>query len=118
MAGLERTTAGRAEDLQIMYGVGGERLLPELELGQLDGWRGSRPLRIGNAAATQFPLDAYGYLLDTAWLYHRHGGQITAAFWALLRGAVEVVAARWTEPDGGIWEVRAGAAGAVPAGQR
>jgi alpha,alpha-trehalase len=105
---LERTTAGRAEDLQIMYGVGGERLLPELEHGQLDGWRGSRPVRIGNAAATQFQLDVYGYLLDTAWLYYRHGGQLTAAFWSLLRGAVEVVAARWTEPDEGIWEVRGG----------
>jgi GH15 family glucan-1,4-alpha-glucosidase len=69
MAWLERTAAGRGEDLQIMYGVGGERLLPELELGQLDGWRGSRPVRIGNAAATQFQLDVYGYLLDTAWLY-------------------------------------------------
>ena len=108
MAWLERTTAGRAEDLQIMYGVGGERHLPEVQLGELEGWRGSRPVRIGNAAAEQFQLDVYGYLLDTAWLYHRHGGEIGQTFWGLLRGAVEVVGRRWTEPDEGIWEVRGG----------
>jgi alpha,alpha-trehalase len=108
MGWLERTTAGRAEDLQLMYGVGGERLLPEIQLDSLDGYRGSRPVRIGNAAADQFQLDVYGYLLDTAWLYHRHGGPITPVFWRLLAGAVEVVARRWTEPDDGIWEVRGG----------
>jgi GH15 family glucan-1,4-alpha-glucosidase len=108
MGWVERTTAGRAEDLQLMYGVGGERLLPELELAGLDGYRGSRPVRVGNAAAGQFQLDVYGYLLDTAWLYHRHGGAITATFWELLAGAVEEVARRWTEPDDGIWEVRGG----------
>src|SRR4029453_1697945 len=69
MGWVERTTAGRAEDLQLMYGVGGERLLPELELADLDGYRGSRPVRVGNAAAGQFQLDVYGYLLDTAWLH-------------------------------------------------
>jgi GH15 family glucan-1,4-alpha-glucosidase len=108
MGFLERTTAGRAEDLQLMYGVGGERLLPEVELGGLDGYRGSRPVRIGNAAATQFQLDVYGYLLDTAWLYHRHGGEITPTFWQLLRGAVDLVGRSWTRADEGIWEVRGG----------
>jgi alpha,alpha-trehalase len=108
MGWLERTTAGRAEDLQPMYGVGGERLLPEIQLDTLDGYRGSRPVRVGNAAAGQFQLDVYGYLLDTAWLYHRHGGPITPTFWRLLSGAVDVVAHRWTEPDEGIWEVRGG----------
>jgi GH15 family glucan-1,4-alpha-glucosidase len=106
MGWLERTTAGRAEDLQLMYGVGGERLLPEFELGTLDGYRASRPVRVGNAAAGQFQLDVYGYLLDTAWLYHRHGGRITPTFWRLLAGAVDLVARRWTQPDDGIWEVR------------
>ncbi|SRR6266545_2228548 len=108
MGWLERTTAGRAEDLQPMYGVGGERLLPEAELAALEGYRGSRPVRIGNAAASQFQLDTYGYLLDTAWLYHRHGGDLTPTFWRFLRGAVDVVANRWTQPDAGIWEVRGG----------
>jgi hypothetical protein len=97
---LERITAGRAEDLQLMYGVGGERLLPEVELDTLDGCA-APPVRIGQAAAGQFQLDVYGYLLDTAWLDHRHGGQITPTFRRLLTGAVEVVARRWTEPDEG-----------------
>ncbi len=108
MSWVERTTAGRAEDLQIMYGVGGERFLPEIELGNLDGYRGSRPVRIGNAAVEQFQLDVYGYLLDTAWLYHRAGGDITPSFWGFLTGVVDVVDRRWCSPDEGIWEVRGG----------
>ncbi|MDP9389646.1 MAG: glycoside hydrolase family 15 protein [Actinomycetota bacterium] len=83
MSWVERTTAGRAEDLQIMYGVGGERFLPEIEFGNLDGYRGSRPVRIDNAVVEQFQLDVYGYLLDTAWLYHRAGGNITPSFLGL-----------------------------------
>ncbi len=92
-----------------MYGVGGERLLPESELVTLDGYRSSSPVRIGNAAAEQFQLDVSGYLLDTAWLYHRAGGEITASFWGLLAGVVEVVAVRRQLADEGIWEVRGGA---------
>ncbi|MGH9267136.1 MAG: glycoside hydrolase family 15 protein, partial [Acidimicrobiales bacterium] len=88
--------------------VGGERLLPELELDELEGYRGSRPVRIGNGAARQFQLDVYGELLDTAWLFHRHGGHTHAVFWDFLRRAAGVVADRWTEPDEGIWEVRGG----------
>lgn len=103
---LKRTTAGRADELQVLYGIGGERFLPEVELEWLEGYRGSRPVRMGNAAAHQRQLDAYGYLLDTAWLYHRHGGAIDPAFWDLARGAVEAVARYWEEPDHGIWEVR------------
>src|SRR4030095_7041945 len=98
MTWLERTTAGRAADLQLMYGVGGERLLPEVELGALEGYRGSAPVRIGNGAATQFQLDVYGYLLDTAWLYHRHGGRITPTFWELLARAVQAGRRRRAEP--------------------
>ncbi|MBI2238127.1 MAG: glycoside hydrolase family 15 protein [Actinobacteria bacterium] len=108
MGWLKRTTAGRAEDLQVVYGVGGERMLPEVELGALEGYRGSRPVRIGNGAANQFQLDVYGELVDTAWLYHRHGGRIDEPFWDFLRGVVGVVADRWSEPDEGIWEVRGG----------
>jgi GH15 family glucan-1,4-alpha-glucosidase len=107
MAWIERTTAGRARDLQIMYGIGGERLLPEVELVGLDGFRGSKPVRIGNGAVKQFQLDVYGYLLDTAWLYHRVGGDISPSFWSFLCGVVDVVAERWMMPDEGIWEVRA-----------
>ncbi len=108
MQWIERTTAGRAEDLQALYGVGGERLLPEVELSGLDGYRGSRPVRIGNGASTQFQLDIYGEVIDTAWLYHRHGGVIETDFWDFLVGLGEHVAKVWIEPDEGIWEVRGG----------
>jgi len=106
MAWLERTTAGRAQELQIMYGVGGERLLPEVELDWLEGYRGSRPVRIGNGAAQQFQLDVFGELLDTAWLYRRHGGEIDDVFWELLRDVADVVGEKWSQPDNGIWEIR------------
>ncbi|HEV8353826.1 MAG TPA: glycoside hydrolase family 15 protein [bacterium] len=106
MAWLRRTTAGRVEDLQIVYGVGGERLLPEIELTGMEGYRGSRPVRIGNRAAEQFQLDVYGFLLDTAWLHHKHGGTIDPIFWEFLSAGIDAVAARWTLPDSGIWEVR------------
>jgi GH15 family glucan-1,4-alpha-glucosidase len=107
MRWLQRTTAGRAEDLQIMYGLGGERLLPEVELYQLDGYRGSRPVRVGNEAAEQFQLDVYGELLDTAWIHHhRRGGDIETSFWEFLRDVVDLVTERWRQPDRGIWEVR------------
>jgi GH15 family glucan-1,4-alpha-glucosidase len=108
MAWVKRTTAGLADQLQILYGVGGERRLPEIELGHLDGYRGSKPVRIGNAATEQFQLDVYGYVLDTAWLYHRNGGDIDGIFWTFLVDIVDVVAKRWAEPDDGIWEVRGG----------
>jgi GH15 family glucan-1,4-alpha-glucosidase len=106
MAWLKRTTAGRASELQIMYGVGGERLLPEVELDWLEGYRGSRPVRIGNGAAKQFQLDTFGELLDTAWLWRRHGGEIDDVFWDFLSRVGGVVLEKWREPDQGIWEIR------------
>jgi GH15 family glucan-1,4-alpha-glucosidase len=106
MAWLKRTTAGRASELQIMYGVGGERLLPEVELDWLEGYRGSRPVRIGNGAAQQFQLDTFGELLDTAWLYRRHGGEIDEIFWDFLSRVGGAVLRKWREPDQGIWEIR------------
>ena len=106
MAWLKRTTAGRASELQIMYGVGGERLLPEVELGWLEGYRGSRPVRIGNGAAQQFQLDTFGELLDTAWLYRSRGGEIDEVFWDFLSRVGGVVLEKWREPDQGIGEIR------------
>jgi alpha,alpha-trehalase len=106
MAWLKRTTAGRASELQIMYGVGGERLLPEVELDWLEGYRGSRPVRIGNGAAQQFQLDTFGELLDTAWLWRRHDGEIDEIFWDFLSQVGGVVLEKWREPDQGIWEIR------------
>jgi alpha,alpha-trehalase len=103
---LKRTTAGRARALQIMYGVGGERYLPEVELDHLEGYRGSRPVRIGNGAASQFQLDVFGELLDTVWLYRRHGGEVDEIFWEFLTRVGGVVLDLWREPDQGIWEIR------------
>jgi GH15 family glucan-1,4-alpha-glucosidase len=106
MAWLKRTTAGRAHELQIMYGVGGERLLPEVELDWLEGYRGSRPVRIGNGAYDQFQLDVFGELLDTVWVYRRHGGEIDDVFWEFLGRIAGAVIDLWREPDQGIWEIR------------
>src|ERR671936_792970 len=93
MAWLRRTTAGRADELQILYGVGGERLVPEVELDWLEGYRGSRPVRIGNGAAQQFQLDTFGELLDTAWLWRRHGGEADER-WAETRDEIRVLVER------------------------
>jgi GH15 family glucan-1,4-alpha-glucosidase len=106
MAWLRRTTAGRAKALQIMYGVGGERFLPEVELDHLEGYRGSRPVRIGNGAYAQFQLDVFGELLDTVWIYRQHGGEIDDTFWEFLGRVAGAVIDRWREPDQGIWEIR------------
>src|ERR671936_1338470 len=106
MAWLKRTTAGRASELQIMYGVGGERLLPEVELDWLEGYRGSRPVRIGNGAYDQFQLDVFGELLDTVWVYRQHGGEIDDTFWEFLGRVAGAVIDRWRDPDQGIWEIR------------
>jgi len=106
MAWLKRTTAGSAKALQIMYGAGGERFLPEIVLDHLDGYRGSRPVRVGNAAAEQFQLDVYGEMLDAAWHYRRHGGEIDDVFWEFLSRVGEAVLEQWEQPDSGIWEIR------------
>jgi GH15 family glucan-1,4-alpha-glucosidase len=103
---LGRTSAGRVEDLQIMYDIRGHRLLPELELAHLAGHRGSRPVRIGNGAVKQLQLDIFGEMLEAAWLYAKMGGPVTPGTWAFLRQLVDVVCARWRQPDQGLWEIR------------
>jgi len=103
---LQRTGAGRPEDLQIMYRISGQRSLPELELSHLAGHRGSVPVRIGNGAVKQMQLDAYGQILEAAYLYARAGGELTETNWRFLVGLVEVVCQRWQKPDQGIWEIR------------
>src|SRR5438034_9115777 len=89
-----------------MYGVGGERLLPEVELDWLEGYRGSRPVRIGNGAYSQFQLDVFGELLDTVWVYRQHAGEIDDVFWEFLGRVGGAVIDRWRDPDQGIWEIR------------
>lgn len=102
---VERSAAGNAESLQIMYGVGGERRLTELEV-DLDGYAGSKPVRIGNAASNQLQLDVYGYLLDLAWRWHQRGQSPDDDYWRFLLSLVDAAANRWKEPDRGIWEIR------------
>ena len=103
---LERTGAGRPQDLQIMYGICGERTLPERELDHLAGHRGSAPVRVGNGAVKQMQLDAYGQLLEAGYLFGKAGGEITLDNWSFLAGLADIVCARWREPDHGIWEMR------------
>ena len=103
---LERTGAGRPSDLQIMYGIGGERSLPELELAHLEGFQNSPPVRVGNGAVKQLQLDAYGQLVEAGYLYLKAGGAITSTNWRFLAGLVDIVCDCWERPDQGIWEIR------------
>lgn len=103
---LERSSSGRPQDLQIMYGICGERRLPEIELAHLAGHRASAPVRIGNGAAEQTQLDSFGQLLQAAHLFCFAGGQLTADNWRFLTGLTDAAALRWSEPDNGIWEMR------------
>jgi GH15 family glucan-1,4-alpha-glucosidase len=103
---LLRAAAGAPGQLQIMYGVAGERRLTELELDWLPGYENSRPVRIGNRAAAQMQLDVYGELGDTLYLSHVLGLPQTDAGWALQRSLLRHLEKVWREPDHGIWEVR------------
>ena len=104
---LDWTTVGRARDLQLVYGVGGERRLTEIEIPQLEGWRGSRPVRVGNAAYAQFQLDVYGELLDVVHEAWRHTRVLQPDRCRFLERVANHVSDRWMEPDEGIWEARA-----------
>ncbi|MDP9375600.1 MAG: glycoside hydrolase family 15 protein [Chloroflexota bacterium] len=99
---------GDPAELQVLYGVSGERRIEEFELPHLAGYRGSRPVRVGNAAHGQRQLDIYGEVVDCAYLFHKHGGAVDDGLWAFLRAVVDHVCRVWTEPDQGIWEVRSG----------
>ena len=103
---IQRSAAGSAEQMQIMYGVDGKRRLTEVELDWMEGWRGSRPVRVGNRAARQVQLDIYGELLEMAWEWHASGHPTDAEDWKFLRDVVETACRRWQETDRGIWEVR------------
>ena len=103
---LLRAVAGDPADLQIMYGVAGERRLTELELPWLGGYEASRPVRIGNAASGQLQLDVYGEVLDALYQARVHGlGQEEEA-WSLQRKLLGYLETGWRQPDEGIWEIR------------
>jgi GH15 family glucan-1,4-alpha-glucosidase len=109
---LRRLSYSNGEDLQIMYGIRGERELAERELPHLNGYAGSRPVRIGNGAASQKQLDVFGEVLDCIHLFRRQGGferygeNLEGPLWAMMSLLIEHVCAHWQEPDSGIWEVR------------
>jgi GH15 family glucan-1,4-alpha-glucosidase len=106
---LSRAAAGKPSQLQIMYGIAGERRLTEWEVPWLPGYDKSSPVRIGNAAHTQVQLDVYGELMDA--LHHARLGGLASSEsgWALQRGVLEHLEAAWPKMDEGIWEVRSGA---------
>ncbi|WP_424531745.1 glycoside hydrolase family 15 protein [Sphaerisporangium viridialbum] len=103
---LLRAIAGRPQDLQIMYGVAGERRLPETELSWLDGYEDSRPVRIGNAAVDQLQLDVYGEVMNCLYLSRASGLTSISRTWAIQRSLMDFLESHWDEPDEGLWEVR------------
>ena len=97
----------RKLELQIMYGIGGERDLTEKTLDHLSGYRGARPVRIGNGAWNQQQHDVWGMILDALDVqFHREASQIVMPVWEGLAGFVDAALEHWREPDQGIWEVR------------
>ncbi|MBD3274073.1 MAG: glycoside hydrolase family 15 protein, partial [Candidatus Marinimicrobia bacterium] len=94
--------------LQIMYGIDGRHELIEETLDHLDGYRGSKPVRIGNGAYDQLQLDIYGELMDSVYLYNKYGTPISYDLWTHLRRLVDWIAENWDRKDEGIWEVRGG----------
>jgi len=98
--------AGGEADLQVMYGVGGERELEETTLDHLHGYEGARPVRIGNAAYRQRQHDAWGAILESFYLHTTSRDSLDERIWPILVRQVEAAARHWREPDRGIWEVR------------
>ncbi|MGI8743719.1 MAG: glycoside hydrolase family 15 protein [Bryobacteraceae bacterium] len=94
--------------LQVMYGIDGRHELTESELPHLEGYRGSSPVRVGNAASSQLQLDIYGELMDSVYLFNKHGTPISYELWTYLRRLTNWVCDHWHEKDEAIWEVRGG----------
>jgi GH15 family glucan-1,4-alpha-glucosidase len=103
---LLRAVAGDPADLQIMYGIDGTRRLPEYTLDWLKGYEGSRPVRVGNAASTQFQLDVWGETLDGLHLAREVGIASDDDAWDLQRALLDFLEGHWEQPDNGLWEIR------------
>ena len=101
-----RTVAGTPSQLNIMYGLGGERRLSELELEWLPGYEGALPVRIGNAAYRQFQLDVYGEMMDVLYVADQLGLTPDPDAWRVQRALLDFLESAWRQPDEGIWEVR------------
>ncbi|TQM25654.1 glycoside hydrolase family 15 protein [Nocardia bhagyanarayanae] len=104
----DATTGAHGEpvELQVLYGIGGERDIVESELEYLKGYDGAQPVRIGNAAFNQDQHDIWGTMLDTVYLYVKSRQQVPETLWPLLERQVNAAIKHWREPDRGIWEVR------------
>jgi GH15 family glucan-1,4-alpha-glucosidase len=94
--------------LQVLYGIDGRTDVPESTLDHLDGYRGSRPVRVGNDAGRQFQLDISGEVMDAVYLYNKYGEPISHGLWVGVRALADWVCEHWRKPDEGIWEVRGG----------
>ncbi|MBC8731016.1 glycoside hydrolase family 15 protein [Paraburkholderia sp. UCT2] len=105
---LGRVMAGAPDQLQIMYGIGGERRLPESEIDWLPGYEGAKPVRIGNNAVGQRQLDVYGEVMNALHLARVGGLQADVTAWSVQRALLEHLSTIWREPDEGIWETRGG----------
>src|SRR5262249_53063426 len=105
---LQRSVAGTPNQLQIMYGLSGERTLVEWEVRWLPGYQGAAPVRVGNAAADQLQLDGYGGLVDAMHVGRKDDLAPAASAWEQQRSLVEHLEQIWDQPDDGIWEVRGG----------
>ena len=101
-----RHLGGRVARIPNLFDLSGGASSEEIELTSLAGYRGSRPVRRGNAATGQLQLDVYGEILDSAYIYARFGGAISRDLWAELRNVVELTIREWQQPDSSIWEVR------------
>ncbi len=110
MGFLERIYRGAGEvgSLNVLYGIDGRMEIAEEHLDHLRGYRGSRPVRIGNLASGQFQLDPYGELMDAIYLYNKHARPLSYDLWSGVRAMANWVCEHWREPDDGIWEVREG----------
>jgi GH15 family glucan-1,4-alpha-glucosidase len=105
---LLRAVGGDPPNAQILYGLGGQRRIPEYELDWLPGYAGSRPVRVGNAAAEQFQLDVYGEVMDALHQARLHDIGPDQHAWSLQQMLLEFLEGAWDKPDEGIWEVRGG----------
>jgi GH15 family glucan-1,4-alpha-glucosidase len=89
-----------------MFSIHGGTDIPEIELSHLEGYRGSKPVRIGNGAAFHKQLDIYGELMDAIYLYNKYGKPVSYDDWLAIRELTDFVCGVWQEPDMSIWEVR------------
>lgn len=99
---------GEGSELQIMYGIDGRPITGEFHLDHFEGYRGSKPVRIGSTNHNQFQLDIYGELMDSVYLHDRHGLPISHDLWECLHKVINFVCENWQKPDASIWEVRGG----------